>query len=165
MSIEIERRFLLKSNEWKEFTFKKTPIEQGYLSYNLDNWITRIRFNGKNFKITLKKHIQNFTNYEFEYSIPFNDGKKIMSTLTHKIKKDRFYLDIEKKIWIIDCFKDANFPLEIAEIELQNETEKLDLPNFLSKEITGLKIFSNYSLAISPIRKWNKKDLRFLKDN
>ena len=165
MSIEIERRFLLKSNEWKVFAFKKTAIEQGYLSYNLNNWITRIRFNGKNFKITLKKHIQNFTNYEFEYSIPFNDGKKIMSTLTHKIKKDRFYLDIEKKIWIIDCFKDENFPLEIAEIELQNETEKLDLPNFLSKEITGLKIFSNYNLAISPFRKWNKKDLRFLKDN
>ena len=62
-------------------------------------------------------------------------------------------------------FKDENFPLEIAEIELQNETEKLDLPNFLSKEITGLKIFSNFNLAISPFGKWDKKDLRFLKDN
>ena len=47
MSLEIERRFLIKNDQWKEFITHKTFIEQGYLSYDLEDWIIRIRFNGK----------------------------------------------------------------------------------------------------------------------
>ena len=158
MALEIERRFLIKNNKWKEFITHKTYIEQGYLSYDLDDWIIRIRFNGKNFKIALKKHIQNFTNYEYEFLIPTSEGEKIMATLTNTIKKERFFVDIDQKHWIIDCFKDKNFPLEIAEIELNEENEEIILPPFLSKEITGLKIFTNLSLTKYPFSKWENKD-------
>ena len=77
-----------------------------------------------------------------------------MSNLSNTIKKERFYLEVEKKSWIIDCFKEKNFPLEIAEIELPNEKEDLSLPSFVSKEITGLKYFSNFSLANKPFSEW-----------
>ncbi len=160
MVLEIERRFLIRNDQWKEFITHKTSIEQGYLSYNLDNWIIRIRFNGKDFKIALKKHIKNFTNYEFEYLIPSIDGEKIISTLKNTIKKERFFLEVDKRNWIIDCFKENNYPLEIAEIELRDEKEEIMIPNFLSKEITGLKIFSNFSLSNYPFSEWNNKDLR-----
>ena len=123
MSLEIERRFLLKNDIWKKFINKKIFIEQGYLSQSLDDWIIRIRFTGKDFKIALKKHIESFTNFEFEYSIPQKDGETIMSNLSNTIKKERFFLEVEKKSWIIDCFKENNYPLEIAEIELANEKE------------------------------------------
>ena len=88
MALEIERRFLIKNDQWKEFVTHKNFIEQGYLSYNLKDWIVRIRFNGKNFKIALKKHIKNFTNYEYEYLIPTSEGEQIMATLTNTIKKE-----------------------------------------------------------------------------
>ena len=65
MALEIERRFLIKNDNWKEFTTKKIFIEQGYLSKSLDDWIIRIRFTGKDFKIALKKHIESLTNFEF----------------------------------------------------------------------------------------------------
>ena len=158
MALEIERRFLIKNDKWKEFITHKTFIEQGYLSYDLEDWIVRIRFNGKNFKIALKKHIKNFTNYEYEYSIPKSDGEKIMSTLKKTIKKERFFLEVDQRKWIIDCFKDKNFPLEIAEIELNEENEEIILPPFLSKEITGLKIFTNLSLTKYPFSKWENND-------
>ena len=87
MGLEIERRFLVKNDKWKNFITKKTYIEQGYLSKNLNDWIVRIRFNGMDFKIALKKHIKNFTNFEFEYLIPQKDGEKILSNLKHIIKK------------------------------------------------------------------------------
>ena len=61
-----------------------------------------------------------------------------MSNPSNTIKKDRYFLEIEKKSWIIDCFKENNYPLEIAEIELPNEEEDVILPSFISKEITGL---------------------------
>ena len=158
MALEIERRFLIKNDYWKEFITNKTSIEQGYLSYNLEDWIIRIRFSGKTFKIALKKHIKNFTNYEYEFPIPNSEGQKIMSTLTNKIKKERFYLEVDNKNWIVDCFKDKNFPLQIAEIELNSEKEEFILPPFVSREITGLKIFTNLSLTKRPFSKWKNKD-------
>ena len=123
MALEIERRFLIKNENWKEYITKKIFIEQGYLSKSLDDWIIRIRFTGKDFKIAIKKHIKSFTNFEFEYSIPRKDGETIMSNVSGIIKKERFFLEVEKKSWIIDCFKENNYPLEIAEIELANEKE------------------------------------------
>ena len=154
MALEIERRFLIKNDNWKKFIKKKSFIEQGYLSKSLDNWIIRIRFNGKDYKIALKKHIESFTNFEFEYSIPRKDGETIMSNLSNTIKKERFYLEVEKKSWIIDCFKEKNYPLEIAEIELSNEQEDLILPSFILKEITGLRHYSNFSLANKAFSEW-----------
>jgi len=156
MALEIERRFLIKNDNWKEFITKKIFIEQGYLSKSLDDWIIRIRFTGEDFKIAFKKHIESFTNFEFEYSIQREDGETIMSNLSNIIKKDRFFLEIEKKSWIIDCFKENNYPLEIAEIELSNEEENLFLPSFISREITGLTHYSNFSLANNPFSQWKE---------
>ena len=154
MALEIERRFLIKNDNWKKFIIKKIFIEQGYLSKGLDDWIIRIRFTGKDYKIALKKHIESFTNFEFEYSIPNKDGEIIMANLSNKIKKERFFLEVENKSWIIDCFKENNFPLEIAEIELSNEDEDLSIPSFISKEVTGLRQYSNFSLSNKPFSKW-----------
>ena len=160
MAFEIERRFLIKNDNWKEFITKKIYIEQGYLGKSLDGWITRIRCTGKNSKITLKKHIKGFTNFEFEYSIPRSDAETIMSNLSNTIKKDRYFLEIEKKSWVIDRFKEDNYPLEIAEIELSNEEEDLILPAFISKEITGLTHYSNFSLANNPFSEWKEEYLQ-----
>ena len=66
MALEIERRFLIKNDNWREFVTNRTFIEQGYLSKSLDDWIIRIRFIDKEFKIALKKHIKSFTNFEFD---------------------------------------------------------------------------------------------------
>ena len=165
MAIEIERRFLIKNDNWKEFITKKIYIEQGYLSRSLDDWIIRIRFSGENSKIALKKHIKGFTNFEFEYSIPRSDAEIIMSNLSSTVKKERFFLEVEKKSWIIDCFKENNYPLEIAEIELSDEEEDLLLPSFISKEITGLTHYSNFSLANNPFSQWEEAYLPTLKSN
>ena len=165
MALEIERRFLIKNDNWKKFITEKIFIEQGYLSKSLDNWIIRIRFTGKDFKIAFKKHIKSFTNFEFEYPIPQKDGEKIMSTLSNTIKKERFFLEVEKKSWIIDCFKENNYPLEIAEIELSNENEELSLPSFISKEITGLRHYSNFSLVNNPFSTWKDDYLTTLKND
>ena len=165
MALEIERRFLIKNDNWKEFINKKIYIEQGYLSQSLDGWIIRVRLIGKNSKIALKKHIKGFTNFEFEYSIPRSDAETIMSNLSNTIKKDRFFLEIENKSWIIDCFKENNYPLKIAEIELSNEEEDLFLPSFISKEITGLTDYSNFSLANNPFSEWKEDYLTTFKSN
>ena len=165
MALEIERRFLIKNDNWKEFITKKIVIEQGYLTKNFDDWVIRIRFTGNDYKVAFKKHIKSFTNFEFEYSIPRKDGETIMSNLSNTIKKERFFLEIEKKSWIIDCFREKNYPLEIAEIELSNEKENVTLPSFIAQEITGVKHYSNFSLANKPFSQWEEDYLITLKRN
>ena len=88
-----------------------------------------------------------------------------MSNLSNTVKKERFYLGVEKKSWIIDCFKEKNYPLKIAEIELSKEDENLSLPSFISTEITGLKYFSNFCLANKPFSEWEENYLISLKKN
>ena len=83
-----------------------------------------------------------------------------MSNLSNTIKKERFFLEVEKKYWIIDCFKENNYPLEIAEIELFTEGEDLKFPSFISNEITGLKHYSNFSLANNPFSEWEEEYLQ-----
>ena len=157
MCIEIERKFLLKNNDWEKFINRKSDIIQGYLSSNPENWIVRIRSEDDLYKLTLKKHIKKAKNFEFEYKIPKKDGEIIISEIKNPIVKERFYLRFKEKEWIVDRFKGKNFPLEIAEVELKTIDEEIHLPNFLSTEITGLKKFSNFELSNKPFSKWDKK--------
>ena len=159
MSLEIERRFLIQNDNWKKYIQNSFAIEQGYLSSSSE-WIVRIRYEKDKYILTLKKHLHNFSNHEFEYEIPFIEGQFIMSNVDLKITKMRYNLLVNKKEWVIDCFKDKNFPLKIAEIELQNENEEIQLPDFLSKEISGMKEFSNFELSKNPFEIWKKNKLK-----
>ena len=157
MCIEIERRFLIKNNDWEKYIKYKSNIIQGYLSSNTESWIVRIRSENSLYKLTLKKHIHKAKNYEFEYEIPQTEGDLIISQIKKTIIKDRFYLTFKDKEWIVDQFKGNNYPLEIAEVELDKINEQVNLPSFLSTEITGLKKFSNFELTNRPFSSWNKK--------
>tara|TARA_Y100000589_G_scaffold307749_1_gene323692 strand:+ start:303 stop:782 length:480 start_codon:yes stop_codon:yes gene_type:complete len=157
MSIEIERRFLIKNNDWEKYIKYKSNIIQGYLSSNTESWIVRIRSENSLYKLTLKKHIHMAKNYEFEYEIPQTEGDLIISQIKKTIIKDRFYLTFKDKEWIVDQFKGNNYPLEIAEVELDKINEQVNLPSFLSTEITGLQKFSNFELTNRPFSSWNKK--------
>ena len=156
MCIEIERRFLIRNNDWKKLINRKSDIIQGYLSSSSDSWIVRIRSEDNLFKLTLKKHITKSKNFELEYEIPKKDGEMIISEIKNPIIKERFYLHFKEKEWIIDKFKGQNFPLEIAEVELKTINEEINLPSFLSTEITGLKKFSNFELYKQPFSSWDK---------
>tara|TARA_Y100000589_G_scaffold281770_1_gene278889 strand:+ start:268 stop:747 length:480 start_codon:yes stop_codon:yes gene_type:complete len=157
MCFEIERRFLIENNSWEKLINRKSEIIQGYLSTSPENWIVRIRSEDNLFKLTLKKHINKSKNFEFEYEIPKIEGEIIISEIKNPIIKERFYLLFKEKEWIVDRFKGKNFPLEIAEIELQTIDEQIVLPSFVSKEITGLKKFSNFELSNKPFCNWDKK--------
>ena len=157
MCIEIERRFLLKNNDWEKLINHKSDIIQGYLSSSSESWLVRIRSEDNLFTLTLKKHLINSKNFEFEYKIPQKEGEMIISEIKKTIIKERFYLRFKEKEWIIDRFKGENFPLEIAEVELKTIDEQIDLPSFLSTEITGLKQFSNFELSKHPFSNWDKK--------
>ena len=118
---------------------------------------TRVIDNKKSY-ITLKSSLNASTNYEFEYLIPIKDAMELIKLSKYKITKTRYQIKINKKHWIVDIFGGSNFPLKIAEIELNHQNEEIQIPSWCAQEITGIKSLSNASLAMTPISKLSVKD-------
>ena len=165
MGIEIERRFLVKSEDWKSKVILTQDISQAYLNSSVDEWATRIRIINNNAAyITLKSSLNGLVNNEFEYSIPIKDAIELIKLSKYKIIKTRYQLKINNKTWVVDLFDGSNFSLKIAEIELKSESEEIQVPSWCGKEITGLKLLSNASLAKIPISELSLKDRMKTKD-
>ena len=159
MGLEIERRFLVENDDWKNHVILSENFSQAYLNSCLDEWATRVRIiDNKKAFLTLKSSLNGLINYEFEYSIPIKDATDLIKLSKYKITKTRYQLKINNKIWVVDLFDGSNSPLQIAEIELNDESEEIQVPSWCSKEITGIKSLSNASLAKTPISKLSVRD-------
>ena len=159
MGIEIERRFLVKNEDWKDQVILSENFIQAYLNSSEDEWATRVRIiDNKKGYITLKSSLNGLINYEFEYSIPKKDALELIQLSKYKITKTRYQLKINKKNWVVDVFEESNSCLKIAEIELNSESEKIQVPSWCGQEITGIKSLSNASLAQTPISELSIKD-------
>ncbi len=159
MGIEIERRFLVENEEWKSQAILSEDFSQAYLNSSIDEWATRVRtINNNKGYITLKSSLNKLVNYEFEYSIPIKDAIELIKLSKYKITKTRYQLKINKKDWVVDLFYGSNSSLKIAEIELNSESEEIQVPSWCGQEITGIKSLSNASLAKTPISELSLKD-------
>ena len=165
MGIEIERRFLVKNEDWKSQVILSEDFRQAYLNSSIDEWTIRVRIIDRNQSyITLKSYLNHLINHEFEYSIPIQDAIELFNLSKHKITKTRYQLKIDRKDWVVDSFKGLNSSLTIAEIELNSESEQIQIPAWCEKEITGIKSLSNASLAKKPISELSISDRIKTKD-
>tara|TARA_B100000965_G_scaffold374169_1_gene365230 strand:+ start:64 stop:564 length:501 start_codon:yes stop_codon:yes gene_type:complete len=159
MGIEIEKRFLVKNEDWKSNIILSQDFIQAYLNSNTEEWATRIRIiDNKKSYITLKSSLNGLTNYEFEYSIPIKDASELIKLSKYKITKTRYHLKINKKNWVVDVFHGLNSSLQIAELELNDESEEIRVPSWCGEEITRIKSLSNASLAKTPISEFSVKN-------
>ena len=165
MGIEIERRFLVKNEDWRSKVILSEEFSQAYLNSSTDEWTTRIRIIDNNQAyITLKSSLNGLVNNEFEYSIPIRDATELIKLSKYKIIKTRYQLKINNKNWVVDLFDGSNYSLKIAEIELKSESEEIQVPSWCGQEITGFKSLSNAFLAKMPISEFSLKDRMKAKD-
>ena len=166
MGIEIERRFLVKNEDWKSQIILSEDLCQAYLNSSIEEWVTRIRIIDYNKAyITLKSSLNGLVNNEFEYSIPVNDAIELIKLSKHKIIKTRYHLKVNNRNWVVDLFDGPNSSLKIAEIELKYDYEEIQIPSWCGQEITGIKSLSNAFLAKTPISVLSLKDRVKAKDN
>ena len=165
MGIEIERRFLVENEDWRSKSLLSEGFRQAYLNLTFEEWTIRIRIidNNQGY-LTLKSSSNGFLNNEFEYSIPIIDAIELVKLSKYKITKTRYQLKINNKNWVVDVFDGSNSPLRIAEIELNSESELIQVPSWCGQEITGIKSLSNASLAKTPISELSIQDRMKAKD-
>lgn len=148
MAIEIERKFLVDSDDWKKEVSDAIPIRQGYISSDAERTV-RVRIWGDSGKFAIKSKPKNATRLEFEYDIPKSDALEMLDTLCSfpQIQKTRFLIPRGKHIWEVDVFEGHNQGLILAEIELSSEDEEFEKPAWLGKEVTLDFRYSNSYLA------------------
>lgn len=154
--VEIERKFLVLSDAYKQEAFSKKTIKQGYLNTNPERTV-RIRIKANLAYLTIKgvSNESGLSRFEWEKEIPLHEAEQLL-LLCEKgvINKTRFEIKIGNHIYEVDEFLDDNKGLTIAEIELSNEEEHFLRPDWLATEVTNDKRYYNSYLSTTPFKTW-----------
>ncbi len=154
--IEIERKFLVTSNNFKEEAFNKTRIIQGFLNTDKERTV-RVRLKGDRGFLTVKglSSDDGLSRFEWETEIPETDAKLLLK-LCEKgvIDKVRHEIKADNHTYEVDEFFGDNEGLIIAEIELNHISEIFKKPIWLGEEVTGNEKYYNSQLSKQPYKTW-----------
>ena len=156
--IEIERKFLVSSEAYKEAAYKKTYIKQGFLSTDSERTV-RVRIKGDEGYLTIKgkSNESGTSRFEWEKKIALKEAKSLLDIcLKGIIEKVRYEVKIKNHIYEIDEFFGENNGLVVAEIELNSENETFEKPFWLDTEVTGDVKYYNSQLSKKPYCTWLK---------
>lgn len=149
MALEIERKFLVRVIPDIGEQTERLVIKQGYL-FDLFGTILRVRKSNSNGFITIKRNTGKSTLgvHEYEYSVPGWLASLLLTvSFLGKIEKTRYNINYKYHTFELDVFKGHNQGLVIAEVELSDENEFVELPSWIGEEVTGQKKYSNKNLA------------------
>jgi adenylate cyclase len=169
MSFEIERKFLVRSENWRKLVTSRSEIRQAYLDMNPKVSIrVRIRDNNKA-TLSVKSSSSSLRRLELEYAIPTLEAEaliplrhgNVVEKTRHIVPYDPLQATAEGDLaWEVDEFSGANEGLLIAEIELPREDYPVELPPWIGQEVTGQSQYYNGSLAMRPFGQWEHADRR-----
>jgi adenylate cyclase len=155
MSIEIERKFLVKGDIWRSLSVGQL-YRQGYIITQDGLTTVRVRIVGDTGYLTIKGKAEGISRTEFEYQIPLEDATIMLETLCKKplIEKIRHCISLDGLIWEVDEFLGDNQGLIMAEIELEQEDQAIIIPHWIGEEVTGDKRYYNVNLQKLPYKMW-----------
>ncbi len=148
MAKEIERKFLVSDDSFKQLAYGRVRIRQGYLSTE-KKAVVRVRIKGDSAFLTVKGENTGAVRDEWEYAIPKNDAEEMLSRLSSGVvvDKTRYLVEYGGHVWEIDEFHSPMNNLTVAEIELTDENQKFPIPKFIGKEVTGDTRYYNSNIA------------------
>jgi len=158
MAVEIEKKFLVKNDSWKEDTTSMIYY-QGYLC-SVSGRTVRIRIAGSKGFLTVKGKRSGISRLEFEYPIPLEEARELLEKFCERpfIHKRRHLKNYGGFLWEIDEFYGDNEGLVVAEIELENEKQKFPRPSWLGKEVSRDRRYYNAGLRAFPYKDWKDEE-------
>ncbi len=159
MAREIERKFLVISDDWKASVYDKKYMRQGYIC-NSQQASVRIRIENQSANINIKSMSIGISRAEYEYPINLQDATEMLDTLCGNpvVQKERFLVKHAGKVWEVDVFMSDNRGLIVAEVELDSETETIQLPSWVGREVSNQERYYNMRLAQYPYSCWTQDE-------
>jgi adenylate cyclase len=161
MAVEIERKFLVRSDAWRAGATHSARMAQAYLGGTYCS--TRVRIgetDGERFAfLNIKSKTKGSARLEFEYAIPIEDAECLMQNLSDgaAIIKTRFYVPHGKVVFEVDVFEGENAGLIVAEVELEHPEQAFAKPEWLGVDVTDDARYYNLSLVTHPFARWAKQ--------
>ena len=156
MAQEVERKFLLKNDGFKSRIVGQNRVVQGYLS-SVPERAVRVRIKGDKGYLTIKGigNESGVTRFEWEKEIPLDEARDLLEICEPgTIDKTRYLVDYRGLTFEVDEFHGLNRGLILAEVELQNENQPFEKPDWLGEEVTGVDRYYNVTLINHPYTEW-----------
>jgi adenylate cyclase len=160
MATEIERKFLVTGDAWRDQADQGVRYRQGYLTSLAPGGETkvsiRVRTQGNAAYLNIKSATLGIRRQEFEYPIPAADAKAMLEKLYvgAVVEKTRYHVTFQEHVWEIDVFHGDNAGLIVAELELSDEQEIFTRPAWLGDEVSEDTRYYNVCLAQHPYKDW-----------
>lgn len=154
--LEIERKFLVTSDTYKQVATSQSRIAQGFLNTDPSRTV-RVRIMGEKGFLTVKgaSNDSGTTRFEWEIEISVNEATNLIDLCESGIlEKTRYEVPSGKHIFEVDEFLGENKGLVVAEVELNHEDERFEKPDWLGEEVTGQKKYYNSQLSKNPFSSW-----------
>lgn len=158
MAQEIERKFRVMG-EFRHLAHKSIHMVQGYIASGRRT--VRVRISDEKAWLTIKGPSTNggLTRYEWEREISLKEALELIQLSEGAtIEKRRHIVEYEGHTFEVDEFEGENAGLIIAEVELQSEDEEFEHPEWLGREVTGIKRYYNSHLRAHPYREWSDEE-------
>jgi len=155
MGMEIERKFLVRSDAWRDSVVSRRQMSQGYLGGE-GKASVRIRIAGQQAWLSVKSVSAGMSRLEFEYPVPLEDASQLLELCdAPPVIKTRYWVRHGNDTWEVDEFQGQNQGLVTAELELQCEQQAFDRPQWLGREVTDDARYYNMNLAQNPFTLWS----------
>ena len=157
MSLEVERKFLVKNDGWRGLA-PGVRYRQGYLNVEPERTV-RVRIAAASAFLTIKGRNVDGAAPEYEYLIPLTDAGHMLDTMAKRplIEKIRYAITYSSRIWEVDEFLGENAGLVLAEVELDRVGQSVALPDWIGEEVTGDPRYYNTSLMKHPFDTWRNR--------
>ncbi len=157
MGAEIERKFLVKTERWRDAVERSLPMRQGYLVGGKHASV-RVRVSGDQAWLNIKGATLGVSRREYEYPIPVAEARELLDHLCERplIEKVRHEITVGDHLWEVDEFSGDNAGLIVAEVELASEEEAFRMPDWAGQEVSDDPRYYNVSLVKHPYSEWER---------
>ena len=138
MSLEIERKFLVAHNGWKTSVVRSARIRDGLIAIQ-NGRKARVRILDDIATIAIKGPHKGPSRPEFEYPVPMTDAEEMLRFMCDDriLEKVRHYVPHRGLTWEIDVYSGILSGVVIAEVELDRESDLIEVPDWIGTEVTG----------------------------
>lgn len=154
--IEIERKFLVTSEDYKTLAESKKYLIQGFLNTHPDRTV-RVRIMDDRGFLTVKGRTDasGSSRFEWEHPIPVAEARALLDLCEKPLlEKVRYFVPVGKHCFEVDEFLGVNKGLVVAEVELSRKRERIEKPPWVGTEVTGKKAYYNSQLSKNPFKTW-----------
>ncbi len=159
MAIEIERKFLVSSDAWRDAARSRSTLRQGYLNREGPASV-RVRTSDEHAWLNIKSRELGVSRREYEYPMPVADADEMLGDLCQGplVEKIRYEVPVDGHVWEVDEFLGDNAGLVVAEIELSQADEAFTPPPWLGREVTDESRYYNMNLSTRPYCRWGDEE-------